>query len=149
MSNKVAKRTGRVARLAAGALLVTALGAGAALAQSSTLAPGLTAGARKPVPQAPQSGLINDYPTVARADYVFGCMVANGQTRQALEKCSCSIDTIATILPYKKYEEAETILSVGQVAGQQSEIFRSTAMFRDIVADLRRAQAEAEVTCFY
>lgn len=95
------------------------------------------------------AGLVNDYPTVTRADYVFGCMAANGQTRQSLEKCSCSIDTIATILPYEKYVEAETILSVGQVAGQQSEIFRSTGMFRDMVADLRRAQAEAEITCFY
>ena len=27
---------------------------------------------------------INDYPTAARADYVFGCMAANGQTRDNL-----------------------------------------------------------------
>ena len=38
----------------------------------------------------------NDYPTVARADYVFGCMASNGQTRDALEKCSCSVDVIAS-----------------------------------------------------
>ncbi|MBS7544937.1 hypothetical protein KHC19_17740 [Ancylobacter oerskovii] len=108
------------------------------------------AGVSRPAPTANvPPGFINDYPTVARADYVFGCMAANGQSRPALEKCSCSIDTIATILPYEKYVEAETILSVGQVAGQQAEIFRSTGMFRDMVADLRRAQAEAEVTCFY
>ena len=37
----------------------------------------------------------NDYPTIARADYVFACMQVNGQTREALEKCSCSIDQIA------------------------------------------------------
>ncbi|MBS9478020.1 hypothetical protein [Ancylobacter radicis] len=110
----------------------------------------VAAGASRPAPVVlPGAGLVNDYPTVARADYVFGCMAANGQSRQALEKCSCSIDTIATILPYEKYVEAETILSVGQVAGQQAEVFRSTGMFRDMVADLRRAQAEAEVTCFY
>jgi len=24
---------------------------------------------------------VNDYPTVVRADYVFGCMQVNGQTR--------------------------------------------------------------------
>lgn len=108
------------------------------------------AGVSRPAPVANvPPGFINDYPTVARADYVFGCMAANGQTRPALEKCSCSIDTIATILPYEKYVEAETIMSVGQVAGQQAEVFRATGMFRDIVADLRRAQAEAEVTCFY
>ncbi len=134
------------------ALLALLVGTGAAAAQdaASTMAP-VPAGASKPAPTppAPAAGLVNDYPTVARADYVFGCMAANGQTRQALEKCSCSIDTIATILPYEKYVEAETILSVGQVAGQQAEVFRSTGMFRDMVADLRRAQAEAEVTCFY
>jgi hypothetical protein len=27
---------------------------------------------------------LNDYPTAVRADYVFGCMKANGETRQAL-----------------------------------------------------------------
>mgnify|MGYP003406507800 CR=1 FL=1 len=42
----------------------------------------------------------NDYPTVVRADYVFGCMQVNGQTREALEKCSCSIDVIASLLPF-------------------------------------------------
>jgi hypothetical protein len=138
-------------RLAAALLaLLVCTGTVAAQDATSTMAP-VPAGASKPAPTpaAPAAGLVNDYPTVARADYVFGCMAANGQTRQALEKCSCSIDTIATILPYEKYVEAETILSVGQVAGQQAEVFRSTGMFRDMVADLRRAQAEAEVTCFY
>jgi hypothetical protein len=38
----------------------------------------------------------NDYPTAARADYVFACMKTNGDTRPALEKCSCSIDVIAS-----------------------------------------------------
>ncbi len=110
----------------------------------------LPVGVSRPAQQVSMpAGLTNDYPTVARADYVFACMAANGQTRLSLEKCSCSIDTIATILPYEKYVEAETILSVGQVAGQQAEVFRATGMFRDMVADLRRAQAEAEVTCFY
>lgn len=144
-------------RIIAAALLSFALGVSAAAAQSASpadpaaasMAP-TPAGASKPAPTpAAPAGLLNDYPTVARADYVFACMVANGQTRQSLEKCSCSIDTIATILPYERYEEAETIMSVGQVAGQQAELFRNTGIFRDIVADLHRAQAEAEVTCFY
>ena len=32
---------------------------------------------------------INDYPTSARAEYAFGCLKANGETRQAIEQCSC------------------------------------------------------------
>jgi hypothetical protein len=39
----------------------------------------------------------NPYPTIIIADYVFGCMASNGQTRQALERCSCSIDVISSI----------------------------------------------------
>ncbi|MGI9423372.1 MAG: hypothetical protein ACR2PA_09270, partial [Hyphomicrobiaceae bacterium] len=45
----------------------------------------------------------NDYPTTVIADYVFGCMASNGQTRQALEKCSCSIDVIASLLSHEQY----------------------------------------------
>ncbi len=103
--------------------------------------------AQAPAQQAPE-GSVNDYPTATRADYVFGCMAANGQTREALERCSCSIDVIASILPHDRYVQAETILSMRQVAGQASEVFRNNPHFRDIVAELRRAQAEAEVQCF-
>ena len=91
---------------------------------------------------------VNDYPTSARAEYVYGCMKANGETRQAIEQCSCSVDVIASILPYQKYESAETILSMRQGIGQAANAFRSTAMYDEIVADLRRAQAEAEMRCF-
>lgn len=92
--------------------------------------------------------LANDYPTAARADYVFGCMAANGQTRDALLHCSCSIDVIATIIPYDRYEQMETILSMRQGVGMQANTFRNMKMFDDMVAELRRAQAEAEIRCF-
>ena len=69
---------------------------------------------------------LNDYPTAVRADYVFGCMKANGETRQALERCSCSIDVIASILPYERYVTAETVLSMAQVPGTLGSQFRST-----------------------
>ncbi len=91
----------------------------------------------------------SDYPTAERADYVFGCMAANGQTRESLEKCSCSIDTISTLLPYSEYEEAETVLRMNKIAGQSSELFRSSGDLKDKVSNLRRAQAEAEIKCFY
>ena len=90
----------------------------------------------------------NDYPTEARADYVFGCMAATGQTREALTKCACSIDAIAAILPYDKYVQASTILGMRQGIGQRANEFRSTKMFDDQVAELRRAQAEAEIRCY-
>ena len=89
----------------------------------------------------------NDYPTEARADYVFGCMEANGGTREALRRCACSIDVVASILSYDKYVEAETVLSVVQVGGDKAGIFRTPGM-TEKVAELRRAQAEGEIRCF-
>jgi len=93
-------------------------------------------------------GFINDYPTSARADYVFGCMAVNGQTRDALDRCSCSIDLIASILTYDEYVGAETVLMVAQKGGENTSIFRTSPIMRSKVDALRRAQAEAEVRCF-
>ena len=90
----------------------------------------------------------NDYPTVARADYVFACMQVNGQTRDALQRCSCSIDAIAALLPYDKYEEAETVMRVRQRGGKNASMFLSTPQLRTMVDDLKRAQVEAELRCF-
>jgi len=91
---------------------------------------------------------LNDYPTAARADYVFACMKTNGETRQALEQCSCSIDVIASVLPYDRYVSAETVLSLSQVPGRFGAMFRSPEQARAATTELRRAQAEARVRCF-
>ena len=91
---------------------------------------------------------LNDYPTSARADYVFACMKANGETRQTIEQCSCSIDIIASIVPYDRYVTAETVLRMAQVRGNLGGEFRSSEQAKAALDDLRRAQAEAEVRCF-
>jgi hypothetical protein len=97
---------------------------------------------------APAAAAVNDYPAVARAAYVFGCMASNGETREALDKCSCSIDVIATIITYDSYVAAETTLSMGQLTGENGALFRQSEPARQALNELRRAQAEAEVRCF-
>lgn len=91
---------------------------------------------------------VNDYPTATRADYVFACMKANGDTRIALDQCACSIDVIASILPHERYVAAETVASVGQQQGQIGRTINSLGVARDQLEELRRAQAEAQVRCF-
>ncbi|MCH7957901.1 MAG: hypothetical protein IIB63_10140 [Proteobacteria bacterium] len=90
----------------------------------------------------------NDYPTAARADYVFGCMASTGQTQQMLGKCSCSIDVIASIMPYERYVQSETILRMRQIGGEKSTVFRDAPWMKAVIDDLKRAQAEAELACF-
>ena len=88
------------------------------------------------------------YPTDATADYVFGCMQANGNTPQSLQRCSCSFDVVASIVPYEQYVEASTYLSMGQVSGEKGTLFKTGVESKRVVGDLRRAQAEAEIRCF-
>jgi hypothetical protein len=111
-------------------------------------AAGLAALAFVPAAQCAPAAELNDYPTSARGDYVYACMKSNGENRQVLDQCSCSIDVIASILPYERYVTAETALSLAQVPGRFGAMFRTPEEPKAAVSDLRRAQAEAEVRCF-
>lgn len=90
----------------------------------------------------------NDYPTAARADYVFGCMQSNGRNRDILIKCSCSIDEIAELLPFDKYETAETLISVGLKGGENADWLIHAPQNKKKIDLLKMAQVEAEILCF-
>ncbi len=96
-------------------IVATTFGLGAAICAANAISP-------------LRADNLNDYPTTARVDYVFG--------------------VIATILPYERYVTAETVLSMAQVPGTLGNQFRSTEYAKAAVDELRRAQAEAEVRCF-
>ncbi len=112
------------------------------------LAAGPIAGDGWAAPQTPAAQ--NDYPTATRADYVLGCMAANGNKRETLFQCSCAIDTIASMLPYSDYEKAETALSLqtGGGVGGRVGLFRDPPEIKAVLERLRQAQAEANLTCF-
>jgi hypothetical protein len=90
----------------------------------------------------------NDYPTADRADYVIGCMAANGNSQEALMKCSCAIDSIAGVMPYKDYEEAKTALGLQVEGGPRMSIFAHTPQMQTLIQNLHQAQAEANIQCF-
>jgi hypothetical protein len=108
------------------------------------IACGLAFGARA------EDASMNDYPTATRADYVFGCMAANGNTREALLQCSCAIDAIAALMPYDEYEKAETALGLqaGGGVGGRVGLFRDPPTIKAAIERLRQAQAEATLQCF-
>ena len=89
-----------------------------------------------------------NYPTSARADYVIGCLLANGYQRQLLDKCACGIDVSADRMSYEDYQDAETVLSMQQAGvGPRGGLFRDTPVARESLEKLRRAQAEANLRC--
>jgi hypothetical protein len=89
------------------------------------------------------------YPTSELADYVIGCMVANGENPEILRKCSCSIDFIASAIPYKEYERVQTLLRLQQVPGDgRVGVYKSSTWAKKAVAHFRDVQAESTLRCF-
>ena len=99
-----------------------------------------------PENDAPQT---SPYPTAVVTDYVLGCMLANGVSPDSLRKCSCSMDFIASAIPYGDYEQVETLLRLQQTPGTgRSAVYKNSAWAKNAVADLREVQAESTLRCF-
>ena len=94
------------------------------------------------------SGTGSDYPTVALADYVLGCMAANGNSYLALEQCSCSIDYIRERMPFEDYEQANTVMQVQLDRGQRGIFYRDSNWAKARVDRLQALQAESTLLCF-
>jgi hypothetical protein len=94
------------------------------------------------------SAAANDYPTATRVDYVLGCMAANGQDYLTMQKCACSIDTIAEAMPYETYERVETIIRMRERRGELGVLFRTSRLLEDEVQAFKQAQVEADLRCF-
>lgn len=95
-----------------------------------------------PANQAPR------YPTAVLADYVLGCMAANGNTYEALHQCSCSIDYISERIPYSDYEMIETVMQVQMDRGQRGIFYRDSKWAKSRVEALQKVQAESTLRCF-
>jgi hypothetical protein len=92
--------------------------------------------------------IAEEYPTKVLAEYVYVCMKANGENPETLDKCSCAIDVIASVLPYDRYVTAETFKRMAQLAGDNGAAFRNNAAAKASIAEWKRAEVEAEVRCF-
>ena len=88
------------------------------------------------------------FPTTAIADYVLGCMAANGNTYESLQQCSCSIDFIKSRMTYDDYEKAQTIMRVQLDRGQRGIFYRDSNWAKKRVDELQKYQAESTLRCF-
>ena len=87
-------------------------------------------------------------PTNEKVEYVFACMQGNEDSQAYIVKCSCSIDYIDEQMTYEEYVEAETIMSLKQVYGEKSLMFKNTPNAMEIFSNMQNILAEAEMECF-
>tara|TARA_Y100000590_G_scaffold428476_1_gene539822 strand:- start:2706 stop:3083 length:378 start_codon:yes stop_codon:yes gene_type:complete len=91
---------------------------------------------------------IENFPTHEKVEYVFACMQGNEDSQAYISKCSCSIDYIEDQMTYDEYVESETIMSLRQVYGEKSLMFRNTPNAMKIYTNIQNILAEAEMECF-
>ena len=87
-------------------------------------------------------------PTNEKVEYVFACMQGNEDSQAYIVKCSCSIDYIDEQMTYEEYVEAETIMSLRQIYGEKSLLFKNTPNAMEITSNMQNILAEAEMECF-
>ena len=87
-------------------------------------------------------------PTNEKVEYVFACMQGNENSQAYITKCSCSIDYIDEQMTYEEYVNAETILSLRQIYGEKSLMFKNTPNAMEIYSNMQNILAEAEMECF-
>ena len=87
-------------------------------------------------------------PTNEKVEYVFACMQGNKDSQAYLVKCSCSIDYIDEQMTYEEYVQAETIMSLRQIYGEKSLLFKNTPNAMEITSNMQNILAEAEMECF-
>ena len=87
-------------------------------------------------------------PTNEKVEYVFACMQGNEDSQAYIVKCSCSIDYIDEQMTYEEYVEAETIMSLRQIYGEKSLLFKNTPNAIKIYSNMQNILAEAEMECF-
>ena len=97
----------------------------------------------------PLASLANDFPTQARVEYVLGCMEENGgQSYNTLYPCVCSIDKIAEAMPYKAFEEAQTLSVMIKTPGERGGAFRDAPGARDLVKNFKKLNKDIKKMCW-
>ena len=87
-------------------------------------------------------------PTSEKVEYVFACIQGNETSQAYISKCSCSIDYIDERMTYEEYVEAETIMSLRQIYGEKSLMFKNSPNAMEIYTNMQNVLAEAEMECF-
>ena len=91
----------------------------------------------------------NDFPTLARVEYVLQCMQQHGgQNYNTLYGCTCSVDKVASQLNYAEFSEAQTFTYLRSTPGEAGGLFRDPPRSKVLRERFQEARTLAEQACF-
>jgi hypothetical protein len=89
----------------------------------------------------------NDYPTIARVEYVVDCMRTTGPAEENVYKCACVIDRIAEKLKYDDYVESSTFSKYASTSGERGGVFRDADEAKQKAKLYREVETAAFKSC--
>ena len=89
----------------------------------------------------------NNFPTLARVEYVQECINRTGGDRAHLYQCACVVDRIAEAMSYDEFVEASTFAKYATLPGEAGGIFRDTDEARKKAKLYRSVEADAFRAC--
>jgi|GEM_PF-765860 len=89
----------------------------------------------------------NDFPTLARVEYVQECVNRNGGKQGLMYQCSCAVDRIADALSYDEFVEASTYARYSTLPGEGGGLFRDTDDAKEKAKLFRSVEGKAFQAC--
>jgi hypothetical protein len=91
----------------------------------------------------------NDFPTMARVEFVLECMKnSKASPNEMAYKCSCAIDNIASKVNYDTWIDLSTVANGTSIAGERGGVIRDMKDGRKLIGQYRELQAQAKHACF-
>jgi hypothetical protein len=91
----------------------------------------------------------NDFPTVARVEFVLECMKeGKASAHEMLYKCSCAVDHIASKVSYETWVDLSTVALGTSIAGERGGVIRDMKDGRKLINTYRDLQKQAKQACF-
>ena len=91
--------------------------------------------------------LANNFPTLARVEYVQECINRTGGMQTNMYQCVCAVDRIAETMSYDEFVESSTFAKYSTLPGEGGAIFRDTDEAKQKARLFRTVEANAFRAC--
>jgi hypothetical protein len=89
----------------------------------------------------------NDFPTLARVEYVQECINRTGGDRNHMYQCVCVVDRLAETMSYDEFVEASTFAKYSTLPGEGGGLFRDTEEAKTKAKMFRSVEEQAFKAC--